>query len=153
MSSTIKAKPWANVAVFENLSDGEILQAFLKKRRIEAQICNDRLLQLRLFLNPPHAAFRVQVRGNAFRAVAELLGSAPEVAVIVQRAIHCPSCGSLRVAYPQMTRQFFVPTVLLLLGIFFHVIQHEARCENCHHIWHLPRLEKRGLPQLKASGH
>ncbi|HEV2320542.1 MAG TPA: hypothetical protein VGV18_12375, partial [Verrucomicrobiae bacterium] len=56
---------------------------------------------------------------------------------ILEKAIHCLSCGSLRVNYPQMTRRFFLPTVLLHLGIIFRVIGHECYCENCHMTWNL----------------
>jgi hypothetical protein len=153
MNYSFKQKPWVNIAVFENYNDGQVLETFLKDRRLEARTYNDRLLQLFLFLCPPRATFRVQVRANAFRAAAELLESVPEVLPIVQRAIHCPSCDSLRVEYPQMTRKFVLPTVLLHLGIIFRVIQHEAYCENCHHIWNLPYLEKQAVPLLKVPGH
>ena len=153
MRPKIKAKPWVNIALFESRGDGEILAAFLNKHRIEARVYNDRLLQILLFLCSPRATFRVQVRANASRAATELLGGAPEATAMLQRAIHCPSCDSLRVEYPQMTRKFFLPTVLLHLGIIFRVIQHEAYCESCHRIWNLPHPEKQGLPRLKVSGH
>jgi hypothetical protein len=153
MSSSFKQKPWVNVAIFESLSDGLVLETFLKGHRFEARTYNDRLLQLCLFLCPPRATFRVQVRANAVWAATELLGIAPETTAILQPAIHCPSCGSLHVNYPQMTRKFLLPTVVLHLGIIFRVINHEAYCEHCHYIWNLPGPEKQGLPRLKASGH
>jgi hypothetical protein len=46
MRPKIKAKPWANIALFESMGDGEILAAFLNKHRIEARVYNDRFLQL-----------------------------------------------------------------------------------------------------------
>ena len=153
MSSSFKKHPWVNVGVFENLSEGQALETFLKNHRLEARTYDDKLFRYFLFLRPPRVTYRVQVRGNAFRAATELLNSAPEVAPILERAIHCPSCGSLNVNYPQMTRKFFLPTLMLHLGIIFRVIHHEAYCESCHHVWNLPDLEKQGLPRLKASGH
>jgi hypothetical protein len=151
MSATIKEKPWVNVAVFENFSDGELVRAFLIKHRIEARIYNDRLRQFLTFLHSPRAAFRVQTRANAFRAAAEFLGGAPEA--VLQGAIHCPSCGSLRVEYPQMTRKSFPPPMLLQLGIIVHMLRCQAGCENCHHTWNLPRPEKRRLRRVTVSGH
>jgi hypothetical protein len=56
---------------------------------------------------------------------------------VLQKAIHCPSCGSLSVSYPQMTRKFILPTVLLHLGILLRVIDHECYCETCHFTWNL----------------
>jgi hypothetical protein len=141
MSSSIKRHPWVNVAIFENLSDGQALETFFKNHRFEARTYDDKLFRYFLFLRPPRITYRVQVRGNAFRAATELMDSAPEAPAILQRALHCPSCDSLRVQYPQMTRKFFLPTVLLHLGIIFRVIHHEAYCESCHHIWNLPQDE------------
>jgi hypothetical protein len=43
------------------------------------------------------------------------------------------------VQYPQMTRKFLFPTLLLHLGIIFRFITHEAYCENCHWLWGLPK--------------
>lgn len=151
MKAYSRKKPWVNVAVFERLADGEIVELFLNNRRIEARTYNDKLLQVFLFLCPPHATFRVQVRGNAYRATTELLNRTPEIAAIMERAVHCPSCGSLNINFPQMTRKFFLPTVLLHLGIIFRVIHHEAFCEQCHYTWQLPVPEKAGQPQLKVS--
>ena len=59
-----------------------------------------------------------------------LAAGAPDV---LAQAIHCPSCGSLRVSYPQMTRKFILPTVLLHLGIIFRMIDHECYCEHGHY--------------------
>ena len=145
MRSPSKRHPWVNVAVFENLSDGQALETFLKNHRIETRTYDDKLFRLFLFLRPPRMTYRVQVRGNASRIAAELMDTAPEAVPILERAIHCPSCGSLNVNYPQMTRKFFLPTLLLHLGIIFRVIHHEAYCESCHNVWNLPRPEKKNL--------
>jgi hypothetical protein len=145
MSSSFQRHPWVDVAVFENLSDGQALETFLKNHRIEARAYDDKLFRYFLFLRPPRVTYRVQVRGNAFRAATELLDSASEALVILQRAIRCPSCDSLRVQYPQMTRKFILPTLILHLGIIFRVIDHEAYCESCHNVWNLPRPEKKNL--------
>lgn len=130
-------QPWANLAVFENIKDGQILEEFLQERGIDARTYNDKLLQSFLFLCPPRVTFRVQVRKDHFSKATHALDEA--VPAILDKAIHCPSCGSLRVNYPQMTRKFFLPTVLLHLGIIFRVIEHECYCENCHLIWNLPQ--------------
>jgi hypothetical protein len=130
-------QPWVNVGVYEDLNDGRVLENFLRERGLDARTYNDKLLQLFLFLCPPRVTFRVQVRqdhfGKATRALDETQPG------ILEKAIHCPSCGSLRINYPQMTRKFFLPTVLLHLGIIFRVIGHECYCENCHFTWNFPR--------------
>jgi hypothetical protein len=67
--------------------------------------------------------------------------------VALKKAIHCPSCGSRQVSYPQMTRQFILPTILLHLGIIFRAIDHECYCEHCHFIWNLPGEKVRPAPK------
>ncbi len=137
MRSSRKTQPWGNVAIFENASDGQMLETTLKDRGFETRTYNDKLLQRVLFLCPPHATIRVQVRGNDFKKATCFLDPEPATSVLLRRAIRCPSCGSLRVQYPQMTRRFLLPTLFLHLAIIFRVIVHEAYCENCHWLWSL----------------
>ena len=131
-------KSWVKVAVFEELNEAQVLEAFFKSKGIETRTYNDKILRLFLFLCPPRATFRVQVRQGFSKYVMDLLETEPGVPAVLQKAVHCPDCGSLRVEYPQMTRKFFLPTLLLHLGIIFRVIEHECYCESCHYIWNLP---------------
>ncbi|HVU07125.1 MAG TPA: hypothetical protein VHG89_01125 [Verrucomicrobiae bacterium] len=137
MNPSRNHKPWLDLAVFESLSNGKALELFLKDKGIEARTYDDKALRYFLFLRPPRVTYRVQIRQNYFEGMTELLQlKAPGV---LDKALHCPSCGSLRVNYPQMTRKFIFPTVLLHLGIIFRVIEHECYCEQCHCVWHLPQ--------------
>ena len=124
---------WANVAVFEDINDGRILETFLRDKGVEARTYNDKLLQSSLFLCPPRNTYRVQVRHDDFdKATYAMDETHPP---ILEKAMHCPSCGSLHVNYPQMTRKFLLPTVALHLGIIFRLIGHECYCEHCHLTW------------------
>lgn len=135
MKSSRRHQSWTDVAVFENFGDGQTLQKFLMDHRLESRTYDDKLFRYFLFLRPPRVTYRVQVHGNAFRAAMELLDkNAP---VILERALHCPSCTSLQVSYPQMTRKFIMPTVMLHLGIIFRVLEHQCYCEHCHGMWSL----------------
>ena len=139
MISSRKRQPWSNIAIFENPGDGQLLEMDLKNKGFDARTYNDKLLQFFLFLCPPHATIRVQVRGNDFKNAAYFVDHEPAASALLQKAIRCPSCGSLRVQYPQMTRRYLLPTLLLHLGIIFRVIVHEAYCESCHWLWSLPK--------------
>jgi hypothetical protein len=130
-------KSWVNVAVFEELYAGQVLETFLKKMGFETRVYNDRILRFFLFLRPPRATFRVQVRQDIFKNAMDVLDTAPGVSAILQQAVICPACGSLRVEYPQVTRKFILPTLLLHPGMIFHLIEHECHCEDCHYIWNL----------------
>ncbi len=138
--------PWVNVAFFENINDGRILETFLRDKGVDVRTFNDKFLQNFLFLCPPHVTFRVQVRRDHFQQAVQAMDEAHPP--ILEKAIHCPSCGSLRVNYPQMTRKFFLPTVALHLGIIFRIIAHECYCENCHLTWNLsPDAAKVRVPR------
>jgi hypothetical protein len=137
MNPTQNHQAWLDVAMFENLEAGKALVGFLRDKRLEARTYDDKLFRYFLFLRPPRVTYRVQVRKGQFKFATELVRSSPPAAILDQ-ALHCPACGSFRVNYPQMTRQFVLPTVLLHLGIIFHIIEHECYCENCHEMWNLP---------------
>jgi hypothetical protein len=137
MSAAHHHQPWAEVALYEDLAAGESLAALLSDAGFESRTYDDKLFRHFLFLRPPRVTYRVQVRKTQLSAALRFLaGKNPPV---LELALHCPGCGSLRVNYPQMTRQFILPTVLLHLGIIFRVIEHQCYCENCQEMWTLPQ--------------
>jgi hypothetical protein len=149
MSTSQKHQGWADVAMFENVEDGRALETFLRDRRFEARTYDDKLMRYFLFLRPPRVTFRVQARADQSKVISELLKTHPPAAL--DKVLHCPSCHSLRVNYPQMTRKFIMPTILLHLGIIFRVIEHECYCEHCHYIWHLPQDEAAAQPRREIK--
>ncbi len=132
-----KHHSWVDMAVFENVDDGHALETFFKNHRLDARTYDDKWFRYFLFLRPPHMTYRVQVRANTFPAATELLER--EAPAVLEKALHCPSCRSLQVNYPQMTRKFITPTVILHLGIIFRVIDHTCYCEHCHEMWDLSK--------------
>lgn len=141
---------WQDVAVFEDAADGNALESFLRDIGYEARVYDDKLFRYFLFLRPPRVTWRVQVRKSNYADATKVLQMRPPV--ILSQAIHCPACGSLRVNYPQMTRKFILPTVLLHLGIIFRVIDHECYCEHCHEMWNLPeRPQAAGRSRIKHA--
>lgn len=149
MNAYAQHQSWTDVAVFEDMKSGQALETFLKDRGLPVRTYDDKLFRYFLFLRPPRVTYRVQVRQNDHHRAAEFLAAdAPDV---LQKAIRCPSCNSLRVSYPQMTRRFILPTVLLHLGIIFHVIEHECYCEHCHFTWNLPGETTHPAPQTART--
>ncbi len=127
---------WVDVAVFEDMNAGRAVEKFFTDRGFLSRTYDDKLFRYFLFLRPPRVTYRVRVRQDQVRNADELLAAgAPDA---LQLALRCPSCGSLHVSYPQMTRKFILPTILLHLGIIFRAIDHECYCEHCHYIWNLP---------------
>lgn len=94
MQRLAKHVSWADVAVFEDVNAGMAVNAFLTAKGLAARTYDDKLFRYFLFLRPPRVTFRVQVRHDALPAADDFLDrGAPEA---LQRAIHCPSCGSRR---------------------------------------------------------
>ena len=136
MSLFSKLQGWSDLAVFEDLNAGKAVERFLAGKGLAARTYDDKLFRYFLFLRPPRFTVRLQVRRNHVNTADEILAAdAPDA---LQRAIQCPSCGSLHISYPQMTRRFILPTIILHLGIIFRVMDHECYCEHCHHTWNLP---------------
>jgi hypothetical protein len=129
-------QPWADLAVFEDLAAGQAVEAFLRGKGFESQTYDDKFFRWFLFLRPPRITYRVQVHGEDLKSADYMLEAT--AGDLLRSAIHCPECHSLRIQYPQMTRKFFLPTVLLHLGIIFRIVDHECYCEHCHFTWNLP---------------
>ena len=127
---------WHDVAVFDSMDDGNALEAVLREKGFEARTYDDKWFRYFLFLRPPRVTYHVQVRKNRWDDANKFLETSSPA--VLGRAMHCPSCESFHVNYPQMTRRFVLPTILLHLGIIFRVVDHQCYCEHCHHMWTLP---------------
>jgi hypothetical protein len=149
MNPSRKHQSWVDTTVFESMNDARVLENFLRDKGFESRTYDDKLLRYFLFLRPPLVTFRIQVRKSEFKIVTNILDT--EAPAILEKAIRCPACGSLRVNYPQMTRKFFMPTLLLHLGIIFRIIDHECYCETCHCIWNLPKSGVSAVPKAQVT--
>lgn len=136
MQLTWKHRSWRDVALFESIEAGRVLEGFLRDKGFEVRTDDDKWFRYFLFLRPPQVVYRVQVRAGRLVDAAKLFEA--QAPAVLEKALHCPACSSLRVNYPQMTRRFVLPTILLHLGIIFRVIEHECFCEHCHNMWNLP---------------
>ncbi len=152
MGAVVSQQRWVDVAVFEEVNDAKTIESFLTKKRVEARTYNEKFFRFFLFLHLPRPTYQVQVRYTSLKFAGELLdAAAPEA---LQRAIRCPACNSLHVAYPQLTRPSVLSTIRLHLGLIFHAIDHECGCERCHCRWHLPveAVQAATEPASESSG-
>lgn len=146
MNSTSKHQPWTDVAVFEDLAAGKTVATKLNQHGILARTYDDKFFRRFLFLRPPRLTLRVQVHAEELERAQNFLHASAEDHL--RGAIHCPDCGSLRVSYPQMTRKFVLPTVVLHVGILLHFVDHQCYCENCHCMWELPEKTTNPVPAV-----
>lgn len=145
MKSPSKHQPWADVAVFEDLDAAKTIETSLAGQGIQARTYDDKFFRAFLFLRPPEVTYRVQVHAEDLDRTSEFLTKDPPA--VLRDAIHCPSCNSLRVSYPQMTRKFVTPTIILHLGILLRLLEHQCYCDKCHFMWALPGKDAQLAPK------
>jgi hypothetical protein len=126
---------WTNVAVFDNPDDATRLADFLKAEGFESRVHDERKLQRYWFLAEQQAGVHTQVTQKQFEAVEQRLDNAPNSPSLLANAIRCPSCKSLRVEYPQMTRKFVLPTLVAQVLVVLGLMKRECYCETCQYTW------------------
>jgi len=149
MNPPSNQQPWTDVAVFEDLNTGKAVETLLTTQGIPARTYDDKLVRRLLFLRPPHVTYRLQVHAGDLGRAQECLHTGPTDSL--REAIHCPECGSLQISYPQMTRKFVLPTIVLHLGILFRLMDHQCYCEKCHRMWSLPSEATRLAPKVNQD--
>jgi hypothetical protein len=126
---------WTNIAVFDNPDDAGRLAGFLKSEGFETRVHDERKLQRYWFLAAPQAGVHTQVPQKQFEEVEQRLDNAPNAPTLLANAIRCPSCKSLRVEYPQMTRKFVLPTLVAQVLVVLGLMKRECYCETCQYTW------------------
>jgi hypothetical protein len=149
MSSPSNHQPWTDVAVFEDFNTGRTVETSLTTQGLQARLYDDKLVRRLLFLRPPRVTYRLQVHADDFYRAHGLLKTGPTDSL--RDAIHCPDCGSVQISYPQMTRKFILPTILLHAGILFRLIDHQCYCEKCHCMWSLLSEASRLAPKVSRD--
>lgn len=149
MNAPSKHQPWTDVAVFENLNTGRTVETILTNQGVQARLYDDKLMRRFLFLRPPRVTFRLQVPAGDFNRAHDILHAGATDPL--RDAMHCPDCGSLQVSYPQMTRKFMLPTILLHAGILSRLIDHQWYCEKCHCMWSFPENDTGLAPKIRRD--
>ena len=137
------------VATFGQRAKAEPLKQRLREAGIYAEI-NDELLK-KLWLHSPEPAVfvRVEVPEDSFERACQLLRQWDTPDGVLREAIRCPECRSLRVAYPQFTRKFFLPNLAMGLFARLGLMEKLYYCEECQCTW--PRegtLPRRNRPHM-----
>lgn len=136
------------MAVFEDLDAAKAVETSLASKGFQARTYDDKFFRAFLFLRPPQVTFRVQVHAEDLARAEEFLQK--DSPAILRDAIHCPSCNSRRVSYPQMTRKFVTPTIVLHLAILLRLLEHQCYCDKCHFMWSLPKERAHLSPEATA---
>jgi hypothetical protein len=126
---------WITLATFDSPEEAQAFSQFLREEGITAQVQDERRLQKSWFLSRPVAGIHVRVPESSFEYAQNYLEINPGAIRFLRRAIHCPSCNSVRVHYPQMTRKNILPTLVAHFLLLVGVMKREYYCEACHYTW------------------
>src|SRR5262249_38711169 len=122
------------VASFDSEPEALKLKSWLEAGHVPAEIQDETRLQRYWVMVTPRAGIHGQTRKAAFdSAKALLLGS--EAGPFLTGAITCPSCGSLRAQYPDLTRKNMIPALAGRLLMLLHFKEPNYYCEDCHFTW------------------
>jgi hypothetical protein len=123
-----------NVATFNELPEAEALKGLLISEGVAAHVQDETKLQKYWFFASPKAGIHVQVPKESFDKAQKILNQA-EATRYLLKAIRCPSCNSLQIQYPDLTRKNILPTLLAQLFVLLRFTQHKYYCESCHFSW------------------
>lgn len=123
------------IATFNEPAQAKKLKARFIEAGVHADIHNEAPLQQVGFMSKPQANAKVFVDDKDFeRAQGLMVEWEATDPVIAAAVIRCPQCGSSRIEYPQMTRKFMTPALVILLCAL-KIIPKEFYCEDCHYTW------------------
>jgi len=123
------------VALFNDRAKAEPIQRRLSQAGITAEIHDELRLEKLWFVAKLDCGVRLEVPAGQFERAEQMLIDWDTNEGALCDAIHCPECGSLRVAYPQFTRKSLLTN--LAMGVVANVglMDKEYYCEDCHFTW------------------
>lgn len=131
------------VAIIGQRAKAEPLRQRLESAGIHAEI-HDELRLEKLWKSDKRAPFvRLEVPAVHFERAHHLLHEWHQQDGALSDTLRCPECKSLRISYPQFTRKFFLPN--LVMGVFARagLVEKEFYCEECHFTWPLEGTKPR----------
>jgi DNA-directed RNA polymerase subunit RPC12/RpoP len=122
------------IAAFEEKQPAEDLTGYLLKHNIPAATVDLTVSTPGNALPADFAKYQVRVSGEDAAAAVEATSHTDEGLRLVKPAIRCPDCGSLRVRYPEMPRNFVAPFFFRLL-VKLKLIEGNYACLTCKREW------------------
>jgi transposase-like protein len=123
------------IATFNEPAQAKQLKTRFNEAGLQADVHNEAPLQQVGFMSKPQANAKVLVDDKDFeRAQSLMVEWEATDPVIAAAVIRCAQCGSSRIEYPQMTRKFLTPGLVILLCAL-KIVPKEFYCEDCHYTW------------------
>lgn len=123
------------IALFNERAKAEPIQRRLVEAGITAEIHDELRLEKLWFVGKPECGLRIEVPANQFERAEQMLVEWDAKEGALREAIHCPECKSLRVDYPQFTRNSLLTNVAMGLAAEVGLVEKDYYCEDCHLTW------------------
>jgi hypothetical protein len=137
------------VVLFSDRAKAEQIRQRLARMGFEAELNEKPRLASLWFASKDAAGVRVEVQAEQFERAEKLLLEWDSTENILQGAIRCPECSSLRVDYPQYARNSLLTNLALGLVTKLHLLEKNYYCEDCHYSWPKEGLHpRRDRPHL-----
>lgn len=127
------------IATFEDQAPAEKVRDRIQGAGVAARAGSDYWIQIFVYWVRPAATQKVYVKTADFDYTRELLAKWDQDEHLLEAAIHCPECRSVRIEYPQYTRKFLTPLIIEWL-ISLGAGETNFYCMDCHSTW--PRSVK-----------
>jgi hypothetical protein len=122
------------IAAFEEKQPAEDLTGYLLKQNIPASTVDLTVSGPGNALPADFAKYQVRVAGEDAAAAVEVTSHTDQGLRLVSPAIRCPDCGSLRIRYPEMPRNFLAPFFFRVL-VKLNLMEGSYACLTCKREW------------------
>src|SRR5947207_12941660 len=122
------------LATFHDVEPAQQLLKRLQQAGIQAVLHDDSRLQKFWFISQPLAAIHIDVLRPEYQNAPHRIQEWHQAEGVLNNAVRCPACQSVRVEYPQLTRKFVTPSLGCLL-MAVGLIRREFYCFDCQYTW------------------
>ena len=133
-SSPVCAMNSTLIAAFENKQAAEALTGYLQENNVHAALVDLTVSMPGNALPADFAKYQVRVPEPDAPAAVQATSHSDAGVNLMKPAIRCPECGSVRVRYPEMPRNFLLPFVFRLL-VKSGIVQGAYACLTCKFEW------------------
>jgi len=123
------------LATFNTKDQAEPLRRRLEEAQIAVECEGRSAFRGFWFVAEPIAATRLNVKAEDYERALNLVHEWDAADGILSSAIKCPECHSSRVEYPQFTRKFYLPNILIGLLAAIGVVEKKFYCIDCQCTW------------------
>jgi len=123
------------VALFSNRDKAAPVARSLVEAGFTAIVRNESWLRAFWFVSGRAAGVSLEVPAEQFERAEEFLAKLDATGSVLQQAVRCPECRSLRVEYPQFAQHSLMTNLALGVAAEVGLVEKDYYCEQCHYTW------------------